>query len=171
MKNSGWKRSARKKIFWLIMPINGVILVVLGLLWVFSSRDYITANVLTSHRLALAAMRQTSDVILEDFDQTIDTITQDEEMCIRDSPQGDQPNNAHPGGRPVTEDIGIVGKVLFWYVGSGQTGSLLIVHSDGISRPNDKYLRGVKVVTDNVVHVRSQVQGPFSQAKSFAKDI
>ena len=80
MKNSGWKRSARKKIFWLIMPINGVILVVLGLLWVFSSRDYITANVLTSHRLALAAMRQTSDVILEDFDQTIDTITQDEDV-------------------------------------------------------------------------------------------
>ena len=50
-------------------------------------------------------------------------------------------------------------------------GRLVIVHSDGISRPNDKYLRGVKVVTDNVVHVRSQVQGPFSQAKSFAKDI
>lgn len=80
MKNSGWKRSARKKIFWLIMPINGVILVVLGLLWVFSSREYITDNVLTSHRLALAAMRQTSDVILEDFDQTIDTITQDEDV-------------------------------------------------------------------------------------------
>ena len=29
------------------------------------------------------------------------------------------------------------GKVLFWYVGSGQTGRLVIVHSDGIKRPND----------------------------------
>ena len=70
-------------------------------------------------------------------------------------PEGDTPHNAYSRGRPVTDDIGIVGKVLFWYVGPGQTGRLVIVHSDGILRPNDEYLRGMKkAVTDNVVYSR-----------------
>ena len=124
--------------------------------------------------------------IISQFLQTIAMQTQSKERKVYESnrnrsqdrrswPGGhtkrNSPHHAYPGGRPVTDDIGIVGKVLFWYVGLGQTERLVIVHSDGIKRPNDGYLRGVKVVTDNVVHGRGQVQGPFSQAKSFAKDI
>ena len=35
-------------------------------------------------------------------------------------PQGDPPHHAHPGGRPVTDDIDTVGKILLRYAGSGK---------------------------------------------------
>ena len=38
----------------------------------------------------------------------------------RDS-QGDPPHHAHPGGRPVTDNMDTVGDVLLWDAGSGKT--------------------------------------------------
>ena len=35
-------------------------------------------------------------------------------------PQGDPPHHAHPGGRPVTDDMDMVGDVLLWNAGSGK---------------------------------------------------
>ena len=46
-------------------------------------------------------------------------------------PQGDPAHHAYPGGRPVADIIDTERKVLFWYVGFGQTAGVVVVHSDG----------------------------------------
>ena len=46
-------------------------------------------------------------------------------------PKRDPKNHADPGRRPVADIIDTERKVLFWYVGFGQTAGVVVVHSDG----------------------------------------
>ena len=45
----------------------------------------------------------------------------------RGDPQGDPPDHADPGGRPVTDYIGMVGKLLLWYARSGKADGIVSI--------------------------------------------
>ena len=48
----------------------------------------------------------------------------------RGDPQGDPPHHAYPGRRPVTDDIGTVGKILLRHERFSQTAGVGVVHSN-----------------------------------------
>ena len=76
-KKMSWKKSAQKKMFWLIMPFSTVAFIILGFIWIMSSKRYVDNSLKTSHRLALKSMQQTADMIFDNFDKSMTTIVQD----------------------------------------------------------------------------------------------
>lgn len=76
-KKMSWKKSAQKKMFWLIMPFSTAAFIILGFIWIMSSKRYVDNSLKTSHRLALKSMQQTADMIFDNFDKSMTTIVQD----------------------------------------------------------------------------------------------
>lgn len=79
MKN-GWKNSIQKKIFLLVMPTSTLTFILLGLIWIFSSKSYTEKNIISTDRQILSTMIQATDIVLANVDENITAITQDADM-------------------------------------------------------------------------------------------
>lgn len=79
MKN-GWKNSIQKKNFLLVMPTSTLTFILLGLIWIFSSKSYTEKNIISTDRQILSTMIQATDIVLANVDENITAITQDADM-------------------------------------------------------------------------------------------
>ena len=70
----------------------------------------------------------------------------------RGDPQGDPPDSAYPGERPVIDDIGAVAEILLRHDGFSQTAGVEIVHNDENRCAEHAYPGGrIWYETDNII--------------------